>query len=194
MSTPEDPALNTMPSHLVADALLARLREAIATLDAGEDDTWTPDNPQPFTDPAELADDDREPWQRFEDAWSSVWRIVQELEAAGCPRVFTESDCTAVDVAGLTFIGRFDREITFGPVVFEQWNVDNAGDAQQASSGFIVEMYEDEHGLPTSFFQRLGFERTESDFPCNYDEACAWFGLDDGDNVDDEDDDADAEA
>jgi hypothetical protein len=200
MSTPE-----ATTNHAVAEALLVRLRESLAALEQAdldfghyvaddEDDPWTPEDPQPYWPIDDTEEPERTTLLAFEEAWRHTWHIVQELAVLGYPVGFSETDCEPLEVIGLTFVARFEREVTFGPLVFAHWEVDLAGEAQQGSSGFSTHISEDEHGIPDVFFVRLGLERTESDFPSNYDDACEMFGLDDDDDWDDYDDDDAAKA
>ena len=165
--------------------LLEKLRDSLERLDDADTessyeadiDTWTRDNPVPFVGSyCEPADN-----QRLEEAWAETFAIVQALEAAGYPPSFSEGESECEEVCGLSFVGHFDCQISFGDMVFHDWTHRLRGDAQNGSASFCIYEYEDEHGIPDIFFRRLGFELTQSDFPQDYEDACIWAGLEDED-------------
>jgi hypothetical protein len=184
-------------------SLLDGLRSQIAQLAAAEAafspycdnaDPWQPDDPKPFCAPEECGDDqERAQLKSLETEWQATWRIIEALDALGYPAHFDESDCDPYEATGLAFVATFERSIRFGDITFASWKVWIQGEAQQGSSGFFTYSKEEDHDIPDILLQRLGFERTDSDFPWNYDDACELFGFNDDEEEDEEDEDEDEE-
>ena len=175
-------------AYPTAVRLMKALWQSLPPLDAAErafyeyeprNDPWHPGFPHAYL---ELWDDgqDDEVTARcrvFEDAWDETWGIVKTLEAAGYPRRFSESRVRCVEMAGLQYVGEFDREIAFGPVVFYRWTMRVQGETQPGASNLVTTVADEAHGIPDAFFQRLRFERTASDAPQSHDAVRAWAAL-----------------
>lgn len=151
-----------------------------------ESDPWQAHDPAPFMEPEE--DEAPEPnYLALEAAWADVWAIVQQLEADGHVVRYEEGDAEPDAVEGLSFVGTYECAIVFGAHDFARWTHKVRGDAQGGSSSFSLFHYPDEPDLPEMFWQRMGFERMDGFFPCDYEQACRWAGIDDDEELSDDD-------
>lgn len=143
-----------------------------------ESDPWQAPDPALFMEP----EDDEAPEPKYfalEAAWADVWAIVQQLEAAGHVARYEQDDAEPDALEGLSFAGTYACAIVFGEHDFTHWTHKVRGDAHGGSSSCSLFHYPDKPDLPEMFRQRMGFERTDGFFPCDYDQACRWAGIDD---------------